>query len=303
MRFVRLTACLTIVVALMLLRYTNRATATFRRVVHTPSVVPATVFDAIDPNISDIAKLPISSSAKAVMYLVEHTAKDCRSCNKVQQKLVERSITANVLDNYKAGANFLVFGLGFDSIMWCALNTGRTVFLEDNREWFDTITRRAPFLEAYLVDYAVRSYDYPQSMSRQRSDPKCNNLHDVGEDCFLRMALPEPLRDVEWDVIMIDAPSGSVPASGDTQNLPTRQMPIFTAAAHARSKASGRPTHVMVHDVHRPIERVFSNTYLCEHNLVQRLERSGKLFPGSRLALRHYLLDPLDNGCIGGEWS
>ena len=50
-----------------------------------------------------------------------------------QQTLKEISVTARVLER-KSPCNFLVFGLGHDSLMWTALNQGgRTVFLEIGR--------------------------------------------------------------------------------------------------------------------------------------------------------------------------
>ena len=66
---------------------------------------------------------------------------------------------------------------------------------------------------------------------------------------------------------MVDAPSG-----GARDNPPTRQMSIFTAATLARRSNAG--AHVLVHDVHREIEDVFSNKFLCSENLVEALERS-----------------------------
>lgn len=253
-------------------------------------------------SIDTIDALPVSPNGKAVMYLTENHRQErgCRSCHKVQQKLAERALTINVLESYPAGANFLVFGLGFDSVMWTALNKGRTVFLEDNDHWLGLITEKWPFVEAYKVSYTTRLLDYPASIAQQRREPACRDLNNVGDDCFLKLELPAALKDVEWDIIMVDAPAGTVPAKVNnpvasrhsyvSENLPTRQMPIFTAASLARSKPSTRPTHIMVHDVHREIERVFSDTYLCEPNLVRKLERSGRLFSGSRLGLRHYTL-------------
>ncbi|KAF5789821.1 putative glucuronoxylan 4-O-methyltransferase [Helianthus annuus] len=52
-----------------------------------------------------------------------------------QQTIHEISITKKILDQ-KSPCNFLVFGLGHDSLMWSALNfNGRTVFLEEDKAW------------------------------------------------------------------------------------------------------------------------------------------------------------------------
>jgi len=228
-----------------------------------------------------LEKLPISSMKKAILHLTENYKKDelCKSCNKVQQKLSERTITANILDE-KGPSNFLIFGVGFDSIMWTAMNPGRTVFLEDDELWAERVRESAPFLEIYTVNYSVRRREYPQSLETFSKQKNCSpSGSTVG--CFLMLALPQKLLDVSWDIIMVDAPNG-----GGGDNPPTRQMSIFTSAILARRNKAG--AHILVHDVHREIEDVFSNKFLCPENLVEALERSAKLFSGSRLTLRHY---------------
>lgn len=49
-----------------------------------------------------------------------------------QQTLKEISVTSEILEK-KSPCNFLVFGLGHDSLMWSTLNYGgRTIFLEED---------------------------------------------------------------------------------------------------------------------------------------------------------------------------
>jgi len=231
-----------------------------------------------------LEKLPISPMRKAILHLTENykEEKGCKSCNKVQQKLSERAMTANILDK-KGPCNFLIFGVGFDSVMWTALNPGRTIFLEDNELWAKKVRKTAPYLEIYNVNYPIRSNEFPQSLNRFVKEKGCNpSGSTVG--CFLMLSLPENLLDISWDVIMVDGPSGG----GEEDNPPTRQMSIFTAAILARRSEKG--AHVLVHDVHREVERVFADKFLCFENLVEALERSARLFSGSRLALRHYYI-------------
>ena len=243
---------------------------------------------AISANEIPLEKLPISSMRKAILHLTENYKKEehCKSCNKVQQKLSERSITANILDK-KGPCNFLIFGVGFDSIMWTAMNPGRTVFLEDDELWAERVREIAPFLEIYTVNYPVRKREYPQSLERLQKHKDCNPSGSPA-GCFLMLALPQKLLDVSWDIIMVDAPNG-----GGGDNPPTRQMSIFTAAILARRSNEG--AHVLVHDVHREIEDVFSDKFLCSENLVEALERSARLFTGSRLAIRHYYIQHSDS--------
>ena len=70
-----------------------------------------------------------------------------------QQTLKEIVVSSRVLDK-KSPCDFLVFGLGHDSLMWSSLNYGgRTVFLEEDEAWIKQIKRRFPMLESYHVSY------------------------------------------------------------------------------------------------------------------------------------------------------
>jgi len=198
-----------------------------------------------------IDELPISARSKAILHLTENFKEvdGCRTCNRVQQKIAERVITFNIFDQLGA-CNFLVFGVGFDSIMWSALNPGRTVFLEDNLEWIHRVQLSTNFLEVYKVNYSVGQSAYPSSLVQAENENSCT-ANARGSDCLLMLELPKEIQHITWDVIMVDAPNGS---------NPTRQMSIYTASILARRNRKG--THVIVHDTHREIERVFSDTFL-----------------------------------------
>lgn len=73
-----------------------------------------------------------------------------------QQTLHEISVSARVLQR-KSPCNFLVFGLGHDSLMWTSLNYGgRTVFLEEDKSWIEQIQQKFPTLESYHVVYDTK---------------------------------------------------------------------------------------------------------------------------------------------------
>ena len=65
------------------------------------------------------------------------------------QSLVEQNPNQMSFDEYvyiyeliksKSGCNLLIFGLGRDSELWLDVNkNGKTIFLEDNTEWINTV--------------------------------------------------------------------------------------------------------------------------------------------------------------------
>lgn len=81
-----------------------------------------------------------------------------------------------------------------------------------------------------------------------------------------RLALkgfPADVYDVEWDLIMVDAPTGY------HEVAPGRMTAIYTAGLMARNRESGE-TDVFVHDVDRVVEDKFSKAFLCEGYLKEQ---------------------------------
>ncbi|KAJ3671576.1 hypothetical protein LUZ60_007655 [Juncus effusus] len=182
-----------------------------------------------------------------------------------QQTQKEISVTAQVLER-KSPCNFLVFGLGHDSLMWTALNHGgRTVFLEEDSSWIATIREIHPSLESYHVVYNTKVTDADELLELGKL-PECTEV--VGDTrsskCQLALkGLPSVFHEVEWDLIMVDAPTGWIPEA------PGRMGAIYTAGMVARGRREGE-TDVFVHDVDRPVEDRFSKEFLCEGYLKEQ---------------------------------
>ncbi|KAK1309844.1 Glucuronoxylan 4-O-methyltransferase 2 [Acorus calamus] len=181
-----------------------------------------------------------------------------------QQTFNEISVTTNVLDR-KSPCNFLVFGLGHDSLMWAALNhEGRTVFLDEDKAWIDVIKKQFPALESYHVTYntKVREANDLLELGRQ---PDCTLLSDVRKsECRLALkGLPDFVYEVDWDLIMVDAPTGFMDDSAG------RMSAIYTAGMIGRWRAEGE-TDVFVHDCNRQVEDEFSKAFLCEGYMVKQ---------------------------------
>ncbi|XP_043718952.1 glucuronoxylan 4-O-methyltransferase 1-like [Telopea speciosissima] len=175
-----------------------------------------------------------------------------------QQTLKEISVTSRILEK-KSPCNFLVFGLGHDSLMWSSLNHGgRTVFLEEDRSWIQQIKQRFTMLESYHVFYDSRVRDADDLMEIGKGE-ECKVVGDVrNSKCQLALkGLPAKVYDIEWDLIMVDAPTGYF------EDAPGRMSAIYTAGLMGRNRKDGE-TDVFVHDVNRVVEDQFSKAFLCE---------------------------------------
>lgn len=175
-----------------------------------------------------------------------------------QQTFKEISVSAKILAK-KAPCNFLVFGLGLDSLMWAALNHGgRTVFLEEDQSWIDQIKQRLPNLESYHVVYDTKVHE-AEKLFEHGVKQECQTVSDPRfSKCQLALKnLPGDVYDMEWDLIMVDAPTGYF------DEAPGRMSAIYTAGLMGRNREEGE-TDVFVHDVDRVVEDKFSKAFLCE---------------------------------------
>ncbi|CAI9115165.1 OLC1v1016002C1 [Oldenlandia corymbosa var. corymbosa] len=176
-----------------------------------------------------------------------------------QQTFNEISVSLRVLEK-KSPCNFLVFGLGHDSLMWTSLNYGgRTVFVEEDNSWIEQVKSKLPNLEAYHVVYDTKVTQADELLEANMKDEECKVVGDPRfSKCRLALkSLPNEVYDVEWDLIMVDAPTGW------HDEAPGRMAAIYTAGLMARNRESGE-TDVFVHDVDRNIEDKFSMAFLCE---------------------------------------
>ncbi|KAL7125018.1 hypothetical protein ABFS83_14G087100 [Erythranthe nasuta] len=184
-----------------------------------------------------------------------------------QQTLEEISITSRILEEYSP-CNFLVFGLGHDSLMWHSLNHGgRTIFLEEDESWIEQIKRRFPMLESYRASYGTKVSQANDLMNVGKGI-ECTAVSDPRYSvCQLALkGLPSEVYEVEWDLIMVDAPTGYY------EEAPGRMAAIYTAGMMARNRrrrgggggGGESGTHVFVHDVNREVEDKFSMEFLCE---------------------------------------
>ena len=82
-----------------------------------------------------------------------------RILNNIQISTKQLTVISKIVRE-KSPCNFLIFGLGNDSVFWLKLNAGgETIFLEDNDEWYQEIVKKLQEIKVYLVTYSTRRGD------------------------------------------------------------------------------------------------------------------------------------------------
>lgn len=164
-----------------------------------------------------------------------------RTINQIQIEVDELKIIIDII-NKKAPCNFLIFGLGYDSIFWKSINhSGKTVFIEDNNAWIQKILKQDNRLQVYLVDYKSQRTQWQALLNSPQS---------------LNIDLPKDIEDGLWDIILVDAPEGGY------DDKPGRMKSIFNA-----SRLERNGTDIFVHDCDRQVESVYCDQFLKERNL------------------------------------
>jgi glucuronoxylan 4-O-methyltransferase len=150
----------------------------------------------------------------------------------------------------------LVFGLGNDSLFWSNLNRGGvTIFIEDDKDWFQKITKKSKGIKAFLINYGTKRKDWKKFLE---------------DTSLLDTTLPNDIEKEKWDVILVDAPSGW------NDQTPGRMKSIFLSSKLI--KISG---DIFVHDSEREIEDIYSNKFLGKENLIME-------YRAQKGSLRHY---------------
>lgn len=177
--------------------------------------------------------------------LLKHAIKKGICSEEEYRAILDAINNARTLTNDKA--NVLVFGLGYDSPLWLAVNqNGNTFFLEDDKMWIEKCS-----VLPGIVPVAYRT-EYWDNEKIYNAD-------------LLHMPLPDYIEDLSWDVIVVDGPVGAING---------RMKSIHNAHRLAvSSRKSGKHPAVFVHDYDRPSEKAYVNHYFKKYGkqIIDRL--------------------------------
>ncbi|NET24866.1 hypothetical protein [Okeania sp. SIO1I7] len=180
--------------------------------------------------------------------------------NPGQMSFQEYAYITNVVGG-KVPGNFLIFGVGKDSLLWLGVNRGgKTLFLEDDKDWLNQVKVGCEnSIEAYLVEYGTRVYLWKSLLEE----------YSQGNDC-LWMVLPEKVLFTKWDFILVDAPAGY------SEEKPGRMKSIYMAAKLAMESGN---TDIFIHDCDREVEDIYSDYFFDKGYLINQVHK-----------LKHYSL-------------
>ncbi|KAF2570279.1 hypothetical protein F2Q70_00000883 [Brassica cretica] len=217
-------------------------------------------------SLSSSSSSPSSLSLPILAALLHYTSSTPPNTS---MSLSELSTISTVINSKAPTCNLLVFGLSHESLLWRSVNLkGRTVFVDENPYAVSRFEQSNPGAEAYDVVFPTKVSQAGKLLRYYKTRPECRPVQNLlFSDCKLAINdLPNFVYEIDWDVILIDGPSGY---AGDS---PGRMAPIFTSAVLAKSKDSGKKTKttdVFVREFGRKLERVYSDEFLCEENLIE----------------------------------
>ncbi|MED6185882.1 hypothetical protein PIB30_061375 [Stylosanthes scabra] len=213
-----------------------------------PAFVPLTKNEAL---IADEFHSTASPLVSILHFATSHTVPP-QSAEEIQ-KLVD-------VIQYLTPCNFLIFGIGHDSLMWDALNPrGNTLFVEENPRWTLSAMKRFPILNIHTVRYTTRISQADALLASYKA--QCTGKQSKlkgNRNCPLALSqLPEEAYERDWDMIMIDAPRGTAdPSAG-------KMAVIYSVAVMARERKRPGVTHVFLHDVDGRVEQQYAQEFLC----------------------------------------
>jgi hypothetical protein len=178
-----------------------------------------------------------------------------RILNRIQLSTAQLKVMSMIVKE-RAPCKLLIFGVGNDSVFWSTINKdGVTIFLENNKNWYQSITKSSKDLTVFLINYNTKRSDWKMLLD---------------SPSLLDMALPNNVEKEKWDIIMVDGPDGQ------NDQATGRMKSIFLSSRLIKNEGD-----IFVHDCNREVEGIYCNNFLKEEHL--KIEIEGPLG-----CLRHY---------------
>jgi uncharacterized protein (TIGR01627 family) len=138
--------------------------------------------------------------------------------------------------------NLLVFGLGKDSCLWTSINSGYTLFIEDDPFWINKTK------DKLTGNFEIFEYKYNTSVKKWIDYLANPNILNILKIKFQNLNNNDVLYKTNWDIVLIDGPVGcSNESSG-------RIIPISTAYSLNKK-------NILIHDCDRVVENISSRVF------------------------------------------
>ena len=175
-----------------------------------------------------------------------------RILNKIELSTAQLK-AISIIVKEKAPCKLLIYGVGYDSAFWSKINKdGVTIFLEDNNNWYQSITTMFRDLTVFLIAYNTKRSGWKMLLD---------------SPSLLDMALPNIVETEKWDVILVDGPNGQNDQSTG------RMKSIFLSSRLIKNSGD-----IFVHDCNREVEDIYCNRFLKEENLKIENRRISRMF-------------------------
>lgn len=160
-----------------------------------------------------------------------------------QMSIAQYLYIASVIEGPRCRSScaLLIFGVGGDSPIWLHANRrGKTVFIEESREYAELARERSPAIDVRVVDYVTR-----YEKIHQQADDIDERLWDF---------LPEDVANGAWDVVLIDAPTAY------QHGTYGRLQPVWWTSRNAALNHE-RHMDIFLHDHNREGERFIGKEF------------------------------------------
>lgn len=91
----------------------------------------------------------------------------------------------SIIVKEKTPCRLLIFGVENDSVFWSRINKeGVTVFIENNKDWYQSITEMCNNIRVFLINYNTKRSDWKMLLD---------------SPSLLDIALPDDVKKEKWD--------------------------------------------------------------------------------------------------------